>query len=120
MKPINIRRHAAFLLLFFLLPLHGISAIFHLGVDAGYSYASMNDMRNGFHAIKDAAEAAGRTAGVGDFGTSVYARMKAVNKVEFQGTTIVPQGQIINSPADESRSADFSGFTGGIGLNFRI
>jgi hypothetical protein len=47
-------------------------ASFHLGLSAGYSYASMDDMKNGFQTMKNAAEARTMTAQIGNFGSSVF------------------------------------------------
>ncbi|MEI7543014.1 MAG: hypothetical protein WCJ94_07170 [bacterium] len=51
----------------------GLLAAVHIGVNAGYSYATLDDMKAGFQAVKTQALAASKTAKVSDFGTSVFA-----------------------------------------------
>lgn len=251
------RKLLLFTVALLLVSVSGISAAFHLGVNAGYSYASMDDMKSGFQAAKDAA-AAGETVEIGDFGTSVFGNidlelglidtltvgtrvgaqfvlpvevniinpdpllnttvsysaflvpimaganfnfkipasafqitlggyagyglafvtktidassdyvppydvtyidsvyqgggimyeasgaveifladfftisvnlayriakfnnLKAVERVEVGGYTVIPPGQLLTDPTDETRTADFSGFNGGLGINFRF
>jgi hypothetical protein len=45
---------------------------FHLGFDAGYSYASMDDLKHGLTTIKEDALAAGKDASLQKFGDSVF------------------------------------------------
>ena len=49
-----------------------------------------------------------------------FNNLKAVEKVEVAGYTIIPPGQLLTDPTDETRTADFSGFNGGLGINFRF
>jgi hypothetical protein len=49
-----------------------------------------------------------------------FNNLKAVQKVEIGGYTIIPPGQLLTDPTDTTRSADFSGFNGGAGVNFRF
>ena len=54
-----------------------LSATFDLGIDVGYSYASMDDMKAGFQSAKTAAQADNKNAKVGDFGNAVYGNIDA-------------------------------------------
>jgi hypothetical protein len=40
--------------------------------------------------------------------------------VEIAGRTIIPSGELMQDVSGQQRSADFSGFNAGIGLNLRF
>jgi opacity protein-like surface antigen len=50
-------------------------AALHLGLDAGYSYVSMNDLRNGLTSMKDSAISEGKNATLQKFGDSIYTNL---------------------------------------------
>ena len=109
-------------------------ATFHLGINAGYSYATMDDMKAGFQAAKEAAIAANKTAKVGDFGTSVFGNIDldfGVNNILTLGPRVglqyvLPVDVNITDPVDPllntkvSYSAVLVPIMAGANLNFRI
>ncbi|MGD0565831.1 MAG: hypothetical protein ABSA34_00705 [Candidatus Goldiibacteriota bacterium] len=91
------------------------SAIFadaHLGISAGYSYATMDDMKAGLDQMKEAALNLTPTSHVnmGDFGNSVYANIDldvGVNDFlsvgpRFGGQYVLPVNITITDPSDPS------------------
>ncbi len=52
-----------------------VSAVFRFGLDAGYSYASMDDLKNGLTTMKESAINGGKDASFTTFGNSVYANV---------------------------------------------
>jgi hypothetical protein len=94
---------------------------------AGYNAAIYNNLYQGGGFMADGTATAELMFGdnytiSANFGyrKAAFNNLKSVNKVEIAGRTIIPSGELMQDVSGQQRSADFSGFNAGIGLNLRF